>query len=77
MLGAKPMLGCLLVPEEDKPGKPPVVILSYRLWRRLFSSDPRVVGRSITLSGKQHTVAGVLTPEFRLLRCRGMALPAD
>src|ERR1700722_19768773 len=36
MLGAKPLLGRLLLPEEDKPGKPQVVILSYGLWRRLF-----------------------------------------
>ena len=28
MLGAKPLLGRLLLPEEDKPGKPPVAILS-------------------------------------------------
>src|SRR5215472_16242215 len=38
MLGAKPLLGRLLLPEEDKPGKPPVAILSERLWKRLFSA---------------------------------------
>src|SRR4029077_9345433 len=32
MVGAKPLLGRVLLPEEDKPGKPTVVILSYRLW---------------------------------------------
>ena len=66
MLGAKPLLGRLLVPEEDKPGKPPVAILSYRMWKRLFNSDPHIVGKSITLRGNQYTVAGVLRPEFRL-----------
>jgi len=66
MLGAKPLLGRLLVPEEDKPGKPPVAILSYRMWKRLFNSDPHIVGKSITLRGNQCTVAGVLRPEFRL-----------
>src|SRR5436309_15448011 len=35
MLGAKPLLGRLLLPEEDKPGKPRVAILTERLWRRL------------------------------------------
>src|SRR5579863_7425419 len=64
MLGAKPLLGRLLLPEEDKPGKPRVVILSYRLWRRLFNSDPQIVGTSITLDGEQATVAGVVSPEF-------------
>ena len=52
MLGAKPLLGRLLLPEEDKPGKPPVVILSYRVWRRLFNSDPQIVGKSITLESE-------------------------
>jgi predicted permease len=66
MLGAKPLLGRLLLPEEDRPGKPPVVILSYGLWRRLFSSDPHIVGRSITLSGKPYTLVGVLGPDFFL-----------
>jgi predicted permease len=66
MLGAKPLIGRLLLPEEDKPGKPPVAILSYPLWTRLFNSDPKVVGKSIDLNGKQYQVAGVLRPEFRL-----------
>ena len=66
MLGAKPLVGRVLLPEEDKPGKPPVAILSYRLWRRLFSSDPHVVGTSITLNGTSYSVAGVLTPDFFL-----------
>ena len=66
MLGAKTLLGRLLLPEEDKPGKPPVAILSYRLWRRLFSSDPQIVGKSITLNGNPYTVAGVLRPEFSI-----------
>ncbi len=66
MLGARPLLGRLLLPEEDRPGKPAVAVISYRLWQRLFSSDPKVVGRSITLNGNQVTVAGVLSKDFRL-----------
>jgi predicted permease len=66
MLGAKPLLGRLLLPDEDMPGKAPVAILSARLWRRQFSSDPKIVGRSVELSGKQYTVAGVLRPDFIL-----------
>ncbi len=66
MLGAKPMLGRLLLPEEDQPGQPPVVILSYRFWRRLFGSDPQLAGKSVTLNGRQYAVAGVLRPKFKL-----------
>jgi predicted permease len=66
MLGAKPLLGRLLLPEEDQPGKPPVVILSYRFWRRLFGSDSQIGGKSVTVDGMAYSVAGVLRPEFKL-----------
>ncbi len=66
MLGARPLLGRLLLPEEDKPGKPAVAILSDRLWKRLFNSDPAIVGKSITLNGNPLIVAGVLRRGFML-----------
>ena len=66
MLGAKPLLGRLLLPEDDKPGQPRVAILTHGLWQRLFNADPQIVGKSITMNGNQFTVAGVLRPEFRL-----------
>src|SRR5271154_2672058 len=66
MLGAKTQLGRVLLPEEDQPGRPPVAILSDRIWRRLFSADPSIVGRSITLNGKPYVVAGVLQRGFTL-----------
>src|SRR6185436_18213956 len=74
LLGARPLYGRLLVSDDDVPGKAPVVILSHAFWRRLFNSDPNVVGRSVTLNGigpggggpdkNQFTVVGVLRPDF-------------
>ena len=66
MLGAKALLGRTLLPEEDRPGKPPVAILSNRVWQRLFNSDPSILGKSITLDGSPYTVAGVLPRAFLL-----------
>src|SRR5271155_5088307 len=66
MLGAKTLLGRLLLPEEDKPGKPAVAILSDRLWKRSFSSDSEIAGKTITLDGKPFVVAGVLERGFML-----------
>jgi len=76
LLGARPLYGRLLLPADDKPGQPAVAILSYGIWKRLFNSDPQIVGRSITVNGvggggtgtdkNQFTVAGVLGPEFLL-----------
>ena len=73
LLGARPLYGRLLVPDDDVPGKEPVIILSYNYWTRLFGSDPNVVGRTVTLNGvitgagpdkNQFTVVGVMRPEF-------------
>jgi predicted permease len=66
MLGAKPLLGRLLLPEEDKPGKPDVAVLSERVWKRLFNSDPQIVGKIIVLNSNPFIVAGVLQRGFML-----------
>ena len=66
MLGAKAMLGRLLSPEDDVPGRTPVAVLSYAAWNRMFSGDRQIVGKSILLNGNSMTVAGVLDPRFRL-----------
>jgi predicted permease len=66
MLGAKPLLGRLLLPEDDKPGPAAVAILSDRVWKRLFNSDRGIIGKTIMLNGKPYTVAGVLQRGFML-----------
>jgi predicted permease len=68
MLGAKPMLGRLFLPQEDRPGSAKTAVLTYGLWQRVFSADPNIVGRTITFEGEATTVVGVLTPDFRLNR---------
>jgi predicted permease len=74
MLGAKALLGRTLLPEEDRPGKPPVAILSNRVWQRLFNSDPAIIGRSITLDGIPYAVAGVLPRAFII---NGEVMPSE
>jgi predicted permease len=66
MFGARALLGRTLLPEEDRPGKPPVAILTNRAWERLFNSDPAIVGKGITLDGNPYAVAGVLQRGFLL-----------
>jgi len=64
LLEIHPVVGRVFLPEEDRPGGPPVVILSYALWRRDFDGDPSVVGKGVTLDGKTYTVVGVLPATF-------------
>src|SRR5271157_5306581 len=64
LLGVRPVTGRLFLPEEDRPGGPPVVILSEALWKRRYGGDPSVVGKGITLDGTTYTVVGVLPATF-------------
>ena len=64
-LGAEMALGRAFAPEEDQtPGAHPVVVLSHICWKRLFNSDPHIVGRTVSLAGLPFTVIGVTAPEF-------------
>jgi putative ABC transport system permease protein len=64
VLRAKPLFGRVFVSTEDRPGSR-VVILSHRLWRTRFNTDPKVVGGQILLDSKPYTVAGIMPPEFQ------------
>jgi predicted permease len=63
-LGVTPVLGRPLAPEEEAPGSPPVVLISYGLWQRRFGGEPGLIGKEISLNGERRTVIGILPPEF-------------
>jgi predicted permease len=63
-LGIQPLLGRLLVDEDDKPDATPVAVLSYRYWRKRFSGDAGIVGKQINLNNVAFTVIGVTPPGF-------------
>src|SRR4029079_16293036 len=59
------LLGRTLTPDDDRSGQSRIVVLSHALWRTQFSGDPRIVGRTIRLSGSAFTIVGVMPPAFR------------
>jgi putative ABC transport system permease protein len=63
-LGVRPMLGRDIQASDDQSGGPRVVVLSHALWQRRFSSDRAIVGRSIRLDDRAHTVIGVMESDF-------------
>ncbi len=65
VLRVSPMLGRAYTREEDKVSGPLVVVLSYGLWQRAFAGDPSIVGKQINLSGRSHTVLGVMPQGFK------------
>jgi predicted permease len=64
LLGVQPIQGRGFQPEDDRPGSPPVAIVSYGLWQRRYGGDPGLIGRSITLDGRSYSVAGIMPPNF-------------
>ncbi len=64
LLRVKPVLGRVFTRDEDKPGAPSVIVMSYGLWQRRFGGDPGIVGREVNLGGKT-TVVGVLPAGFQ------------
>jgi putative ABC transport system permease protein len=65
VLRVNPMMGRLYNNDEDKPGGPPVVVLSYALWQRRFGGQASIVNQPITLNGKSYTVIGVMPEGFQ------------
>jgi putative ABC transport system permease protein len=75
MLGIRPVAGRSFLPEEDRAGSAPVVILGHRLWQSRFGGDSRVVGRSISLDNQRYTVVGVLPGGVQLSRTTDLWMP--
>jgi predicted permease len=67
LLGVKPLVGRVFAPGEDEIGAAPVALISVSLWERKFSSSPSILGKGITLDGKDYTVVGVIPSNFDLL----------
>ena len=65
-LGAQPMLGRWISPDEDVKGGPRNVVLSFSFWRDFLGSDPYVLGRAIRLGDNGYTVIGVMPKDFTL-----------
>ena len=77
LLGVRPVLGDLLRKEDDVPGAPNRVLLTYGYWQRAFGASRDVVGQSLVINASSYEIVGVLPPSFKFLetRCRKCILP--
>jgi len=64
LLGVEPIRGRAFTKDEGAIGRDDVVMISARLWQRRFNSDPTIVGNKISLSGRPHTVVGIMPSQF-------------
>ena len=60
-LGVEPLQGRSLASSRNQQA----VVLSFSLWSRSFRSDPRAIGRSITLDGYNYEIVGVMPRGFQ------------
>jgi len=65
VVGVRMALGRGLLPEEDRaPGRNPVAVLAYGLWRSQFASDPDILSKTVTLNNLRYRVVGVAPAGF-------------
>jgi len=74
IFGIRPILGRSFTAEEDRPGGSNVVLLSASLWKRMFDSDPAIIGRTVSLDDdSSYTVVGIVPdttfPDHKDLWC--------
>lgn len=64
VLGTEPFRGRVFSAQEQQAGHTQVVIVSYKLWRERFGSNPEIVGKTILLNGESRVIVGVMPRNF-------------
>lgn len=66
LFGVNLLQGRAFLPEEDKPGGAPVIILGHKFWERKFGGSASAIGSRVVLDDKPYTVVGIARENFRL-----------
>jgi putative ABC transport system permease protein len=64
-IGIDPLAGSVFSADEDRQGGGRVALVSERLWRSHFSSDPNILGRVLQIDSQPYTVVGVMPASMR------------
>jgi putative ABC transport system permease protein len=67
VLGVSPAIGRTFQAQEDRPGTPPIVVISHALWQRRFQAAPDIAGRTLVLDHRVMEIVGVLPADFSFL----------
>ena len=62
LIGTQPVIGRGFSAEDDRPGSPPVMLLSYTVWQSRYGGDRAIVGRTIRANSEPATIVGVMPP---------------
>ena len=66
-LGARPLVGRLFTQQDDSPGAPRTVILSYAYWQKRYGGERSAIGKTLIGDGDQFEIIGVLPKDFQFL----------
>src|SRR5262245_14139380 len=75
VLGVTPVLGRTFTTDEERPGGPLAVVIGYTFWQERFGGARDVVGRWLTLDGKQVPIVGVMPRGFSFPQAMQLWLP--
>jgi putative ABC transport system permease protein len=77
LLGVEPAMGRAILPEDDRPDRWHVVLLSHAYWVRRFAASPEVVGKNIILDQVPFQIVGVLPESFQPLSFSDAGSPPE
>ncbi|HQZ19207.1 MAG TPA: ABC transporter permease, partial [Vicinamibacteria bacterium] len=75
ILGVQPLMGRDFTEEDNRPGAPKVLLLSYGVWQRDFGGAQNIVGKDVRLNGKPATIIGVMPQGFSFPQSEEMWIP--
>jgi predicted permease len=76
VLGVAPASGRGFTMVEDSPEGERVVILSDEFWRRRFGADQKLIGQTLRINQRVHTVVGILPQGFEYFGVQDVLLPS-
>jgi predicted permease len=66
-LGVQPVLGRLFAEGDGQANAEPVVVISHEMWVRDYAASPSVIGQTLPIEHRPHTIIGVLPPGFQFM----------
>jgi predicted permease len=60
----QPMLGRVLMPDDETPGAPLVLVIGYDTWRTRYAADSAIIGRQARINDRLFTIIGVMPPKY-------------
>jgi len=74
-IGASPLRGRTILPDDDRLGGPRVAVMSHGAWVRRFGADPGIVGRSLRFESGLYTIVGIMPEGFEYPRGAELWVP--